>query len=90
MDRHPDESKRQSFLNIVVALQKPDFQILKWPESEGDGLSRTLGADLHHSNELYLDLQNKYKKKHRRTFTRKSSVKSVSKPDVEGTKTISE
>ena len=49
--RHPDEKKRPSFLNIVVALQQPDFLIL-------NRKSQTVAAV--QSNDLYQDLQGLY------------------------------
>ena len=63
--RDPDETKRLTFLNIVVALQKPDFQLLKLSLQESDSLSRVLGASLEVSKNLYADLQNMYTKKSR-------------------------
>ncbi len=60
--RHPEQAKRPSFLDIVVALQKPDFQILKLSEEGVDKLSNILGAGLETSKDLYVDLQNAYRK----------------------------
>ena len=64
---------RPSFLNIVVTLQKPDFQILKWPLQDSDILSRTLGAGLDKSRNLYVDLQNVYKKRHVKSFRERNN-----------------
>lgn len=59
--RHPDELKRPSFLNIVVALQQPDFKILSdWTSPTFDTLSGILGVGLDKSKDLYLDLQKTY------------------------------
>lgn len=58
-----------------MALQKPDFQILKKPTAAltSNEPGWTLGASLETSENLYQELQNLYKKKQRRTFGRLSS-----------------
>lgn len=62
--------ERPAFLNIVVALQKPDFQILKWTDQNPDSLASILGARMDSSKNLYLEVQNAYKKQ-RKSFSRK-------------------
>ena len=44
----------------MIPLQKPDFQILKWSNNEGEGEALTLGAPLEKGHHLYRDLQRMY------------------------------
>ena len=58
--RHPEPEKRPLFFDIMIPLQKPDFQILKWSDKEGKGEALTLGAPLEKGHHLYRDLQREY------------------------------
>ena len=44
----------------MIPLQKPDFQVLKWSDNEGEGEALTLGAPLAKGHHLHSDLQRKY------------------------------
>ena len=63
INRKPDASDRPGFLDIMVPIQKPDFQILKWSSEEVNSYSehaRTLGAPLDAGHQLHRDLQRTY------------------------------
>ena len=51
---------------MVVSLQHPDFQVLKWTQKDIDTIdnenARVLGSPLEAGYCLYHDLQSKYKK----------------------------
>ena len=58
-------AERPSFCDIVVSLQLPDFQILKWSPSDEAKYSqaaKTLGEDIEMGQDLYPELQKKYLK----------------------------
>ena len=57
---------RPSFMKIVVALQRPDFQILFWSPKDVTSYSkatRTLGGPLADGECLYKNLQHIYMSK---------------------------
>ena len=59
-------TERPSFCDIVVSLQLPDFQILKWSVSDEDKYSqpaKTLGTAIEKGHGLYPELQGKYLRK---------------------------
>ena len=64
--RHPTASSRPGFCDMVVSLQHPDFQVLKWTQKDIDSFdnenARVLGSPLEAGYCLYRNLQNKYKK----------------------------
>ena len=64
--RHPKAPSRPNFSDIVVALQHPDCQILKWSQKDIDSCenanARVLGSSLEDGYFLYADLQHAYKK----------------------------
>ena len=63
IDRNPDASHRPAFPDIMIPLQKPDFQILKWDDkdsSSSDGKAKILGAPLQEGLPLHKDLQRTY------------------------------
>ena len=60
VSRHPEPDERPLFFDIMIPLQKPDFQILKWSDNEGEGEALTLGAPLEKGRHLYRDLQRTY------------------------------
>ena len=63
--RHPKPSIRPQFSDMVVALQQPDFQILKWTQTDiatfDSENARVLGSLLEEGHCLYHDLQFTYK-----------------------------
>ena len=62
--RNPDPGWRPSFADILISLQKPDFQILNWTAKETNMYSeksRTLGAGLDVGHQLHTDLQKMYR-----------------------------
>ena len=62
-NRHPQPESRPTFTNILVSLQRPDFQLLKWtPEDIAtiNESARILGAPLEEGECLYTELQNTY------------------------------
>ena len=70
-------SERPSFCDIVVPLQLPEFQILKWSAADEAKYSlptRTLGSDIEKGHGLYPELQSKYLRK---TVQREISKESV-------------
>ena len=93
--RQPDPNDRPAFMDVLIPLQKPDFQLLKWSSEElvlYSEEARTLGATLEAGHQLHKDLQTKYlvankKGKSFRMFRslRKSKNKKNSKsPSKEG------
>ena len=61
--RNPEADERPAFVDIMIPLQKPDFQILKWSEDDfasSSAASRTLGAPLEAGLALHRDLQRTY------------------------------
>ena len=61
--RNHEVSERPSFCDIVVPLQLPDFQILKWSAADEAKYrlpTRTLGSDIEKGHGLYPELQSKY------------------------------
>jgi len=62
MCRHPETSGRPSFVDVSRQLSLPDSKLLVWCEEEEDipTQAHTLGAQLHHAQHLYTDLQNRY------------------------------
>ena len=68
--RNPDSTRRPTFCDIVVSLQRPDFQILKYSEEDQTKHSKealTLGQDMQRASGLYLDLQRIYHQQQRQT-----------------------
>ena len=64
--RNPDEAVRPTFCEIVVSLQQPDFQILKWSsadEAKYNKAARTLGSALEKGHGLHPELQRSYLRK---------------------------
>ena len=62
--RHPMTTQRLNFPDISRQLSLPDTKLLKWSEEDKSGLrpeAATLGADLLCGEELYKDLQTRYK-----------------------------
>ena len=61
--RNPKTSGRPSFQDIAKWLSLPDTKLLKWSEEDKSvhPEAATLGADLLCGEELYKDLQVKYK-----------------------------
>jgi hypothetical protein len=61
--RNPDANERPAIQDVMMPLQKPDFQILRW-ESEDASSSAAeatiLGAPLQDGFHLYKDLQKTY------------------------------
>lgn len=61
--RNPDEAVRPTFCEIVVSLQQPDFQVLKWSsddEAKYSKEARTLGSSIEKGHDLYPELQGAY------------------------------
>ena len=61
--RNPDEAVRPTFCEIVVSLQQPDFQILKWSsadEAKYSKAARTLGSPIEKGHGLHPELQRSY------------------------------
>ena len=61
--RNDEVAERPSFCDIVVSLQLPDFQILKWSPSDEAKYSqaaKTLGEAIEMGRDLYPELQGKY------------------------------
>jgi hypothetical protein len=64
--RNPGEARRPSFCEIVVSLQRPDFQILKFSptdESKYSKAAMTLGSPIEKGHGLYPELQRSYIRK---------------------------
>ena len=71
-------------MDVLIPLQKPDFQLLKWSSEELVSYSeeaRTLGATLEAGHQLHKDLQTKYQvaNKKGRSFGMSEYSKSPSK-----------
>ena len=58
--RHPTASIRPDFQDIIRQLSLPDTKLLRWDKSVHPEAAK-LGADLLCGEELYKDLQVKYK-----------------------------
>ena len=61
--RHPVTTQRLNFPDITRQLSLPDTKLLKWSEEDKTvhPEAATLGADLLCGEELYKDLQTRYK-----------------------------
>ena len=59
--RHPTASARPDFQDITRQLSLPETKLLRWDKSVHPEAAK-LGADLLFGEELYKDLQVKYKK----------------------------
>ena len=58
--RHPNPDSRPAFCDLLLLLQRPDFQLLKSSEEDETAFSkkaRTLGGPLGDGEELYTELQ---------------------------------
>ena len=63
--RHPDPDSRPAFCDLLLLLQRPDFQLLRSSEEDEATLSkkaRTLGGSLEDGKELHTELQNAFTK----------------------------
>ena len=62
--RNPKPNLRPEFCEIVVALQQPDFRILKWTQNDlatcDSEEAKVLGSPLEEGHCLYQDLQKMY------------------------------
>ena len=61
--RHPEPESRPSFFEILLVLQRPDFQLLRWSPEDKEAYSeqaRTLGGPLEDGKELYNEMQTVY------------------------------
>ena len=60
--RHPESSKRPSFMDLSKKLSLPDSKLLLWSEEDRSVHPEAdrLGGDLQCAQELYKDLQTKY------------------------------
>ena len=61
--RNPEADERPAFVDIMIPLQKPDFQILQWSEQDkksSSDVARTLGSSLEAGLSLHRDLQRSY------------------------------
>ena len=61
--RHPEAASRPTFFDTLLALQRPDFQVLKWTCEEVAAYSkeaRTIGSPIEAGQELYTDIQHVY------------------------------
>ena len=61
--RKPEAEQRPAFTDIMVLLQKPDFQILKWSKEDIKSSSTaaiTLGSSLEAGLGLHKDLRRAY------------------------------
>ena len=64
--RNPEALSRPSFCAIIIALQHPDHEILKWSEKDKAVSSKramTLGAPIEEGANLFKDLQHTYMQK---------------------------
>ena len=64
--RNSDEAVRPTFCEVVVSLQQPDFQILKWSsadEAKYSKAARTLGNPIEKGHGLHTELQRSYLRK---------------------------
>ena len=62
--RNSDTRARPIFSELTRQLSLPDTKLLKWSEEEDKSVhpeAAQLGADLTSANDLYIDLQAKYK-----------------------------
>jgi len=63
--RHPDPDSRPLFYDLLLLLQRPDFQLLRWSAEDEVVYSekaRTLGGPVEDGVELYAELQESYSK----------------------------
>ena len=63
--RHPDPDSRPVFCDLMLLLQLPDFQLLRWSEEDETTFSkkaRVLGGPLKDGEELYTELQTIFSK----------------------------
>ena len=63
--RHPDPDSRPAFCDLLLLLQRPDFQLLRWSEEDEATFSkeaRTLGGPQEDGEELYTELQTVFSK----------------------------
>ena len=63
--RHPGPDSRPAFCDLLLLLQRPDFQLLRWSEEDEATFSkkaRTLGGPLKDGEELYTELQTVFSK----------------------------
>ena len=61
--RHSQPASRPTFTDMVVLLQRPDFQLLWWSEEDKMAYSekaRTLGGPVEDGEEMYTELQKTY------------------------------
>ena len=61
--RNPEASSRPSFCAIIIELQHPDFEILKWSDKDKAAYSEkamTLGSPIKEGASLFKDLQRTY------------------------------
>ena len=59
--RNPEVNSRPAFADILIPLQKPDFQILKWSSEEKySEEAMVLGSPLDKGHSLHKDLQRSY------------------------------
>ena len=61
--RHPDTNSRPTFFNILLDLQRPDFQLLKWTLEDVAAYreeARTIGTSVEVGQELFTELQQLY------------------------------
>ena len=61
--RHYEPQSRPTFFEILLALQRPDFQLLKWTSEDEASYSeeaRTVGSPIEAGEELYAELQQMY------------------------------
>lgn len=61
--RHSQPASRPTFTDMVVLLQRPDFQLLWWSEEDKVSYSekaRTLGGPVEDGEEMYMELQKTY------------------------------
>ena len=61
--RHPEAASRPTFFDTLMALQRPDYQLLKWTLEDEAAYSeeaRTIGSPIEAGQELYADMQHVY------------------------------
>ena len=61
--RHSEPELRPTFFDVLLVLQRPDFQLLNWLPDDVATYSeqaRTLGAPVEAGEELYTELQKTY------------------------------
>ena len=63
LSRHPQPASRPTFTDVVVLLQRPDFQLLWWSEEDKTAYNekaRALGGPVEDGEEMYTELQKTY------------------------------